>query len=150
MGSIEAYLLPHVLIWNPLLQFPTFFSQGVQCPKAGCKRYIQFSQWNTGRSISHGPRLPHETNYIVLLVPAVYLCPDGRELISTDPHILKQFPEQEHIPFILFHRSGVTRVFARAIISLSIEGLSFSAIEHFIKSRRADYIAATGTIPTPI
>ena len=142
MTTIEGFLLPYILVWNPLLLFPTFFPQGVQCPKPGCKSYVRFSLWNVGRSISHGPRILHEMNYIVLLVPAMYLCTDGHELISTDPYILQQFPEQEHIPFFLFHRSGITRQFCRAVISLCIEGLSFSAVEHFITSRRTDYIAS--------
>ena len=78
----------------------------------------------------------------MLLVPAVYICTNGHELTSTDAHVLKQFPEQEHIPFILLHRSGITRELARAIISLIVEGLSFTAVERFIKSRRTDYIAS--------
>lgn len=62
-------------------------------------------------------------------------------IFHTDQYILKQFPEQEYIPFILLHCSGVTRVFARAIISLCIERLSIAAVEKFIKSRTADHIA---------
>jgi hypothetical protein len=100
VGDIETYLLPHTLIWNPLQQYPTVFPEGVECPK--CKSHVQFSQWNVGRSVNHGPRLLHELTYMVLLVPAVYVCANGHELVSTDPHILEQFPEQECIPFILF------------------------------------------------
>ena len=112
----------------------------MECPK--CKSHVQFSQWNVGRSVNHGPRLLHELTYMVLLVPAVYVCANGHELVSTDPHILEQFPEQECIPFILFHRSGATRQFARAVISLCLEGLSFSATGRFIKSTRTDYMAS--------
>ena len=52
------------------------------------------------------------------------------------PRILLLFPEEEYIPFILFHRSGVMRTFARMAITLTIEGLSFSTIEQFIKIQR--------------
>jgi hypothetical protein len=71
-----------------------------------------------------------------VLVPAIYLCGNGHEVLATDPRILVLFPEEEYIPFILFHRSGVTRSFARMIITLTIEGLSFSTIEKFIKTQR--------------
>ena len=79
---------------------------------------------------------------MVLLVPALYACDNGHQTLATDPYILQQFPEAEHIPFILFHRSGVTREFARVILGLSIEGLSFSAAERFIKARREEFIAS--------
>lgn len=140
--SVEACLLPHILIWNPLQQFKVFFSHGLQCPQIECRRYVQFHRWNMGQSISHGPRLLHDMNNMVLLVPAVYICTNGHEVISTDPHVLHYFIQQEFIPFILFHRSGITRELARAVISLSIEGLSFKAVEHFIMYRRIDYITS--------
>ena len=140
---IEAYLLPHVIIWNPLIQFQSFFKGNVpRCPKYGCKECISFSRWNLGQSCGRGPRLLHELHHIILLLPAVYVCGNGHETISTDLYILTLIPEQEYIPFILFHRCGVTRQFARAIIALGVGGMSFTAIEHFVASRRGDYIAS--------
>ena len=70
------------------------------------------------------------------------MCGNGHETISTDPYILTLIPEQEYIPFILFHRCGVTRQFARAIIALGVGGMLFTAIEHFVASRRGGYIAS--------
>ena len=89
--------------------------------------------WNTGRIDGHSPRLLHDVNNVVMLVPAIYVCGNGHEVLATDPRILLLFPEEEYIPFILFHRSGVMRTFARMVITLIIEGLSFSTIEQFIK-----------------
>ena len=60
--------------------------------------------------------------------------------MATDPRILSLFMEEEYIPFILFHRSGVMRTFARLVIRLTIEGLSFSSIEQFVKVQREQKI----------
>ena len=114
----------------------------MQCSRVDCKSKIHLVQWHVGRSDGRCPRLLHDLNHMVLLLPAVYGCDNGHEILSTDPCILKQFPEEEFIPFILFHRSGVTREFARTIIALCIEGLSFTAAERFAKTRRSEFIAS--------
>ena len=136
---MPSLALPYTLIWCPLTQFPIFFQGSTQCPKVNCTKAIHLHQWNTGHSDGHHPRLLHDLNYMVLLVPALYACDNGHQTLATDPYILQQFPEAEHIPF---NRSGVTREFARVILGLSIEGLSFSAAERFIKARREEFIAS--------
>lgn len=142
VSNVEEYLLPYTLIWNPLVQFQTFFGSSVQCLRVGCNNHIRLVRWNVGCSDGHCPRVLHDLNHMVLLVPAVYGCDNGHEVMSTDPCILKQFSEEEFIPFILFHRSGVMREFARTIIALCIEGLSFSAAERFTKTQRREFIAS--------
>ncbi len=134
-------ILPYTLIWNPLTQFQPFFRDGVQCPKVSCGSKLHLGRWNVGHSDGHCPRFLHELNHIVILLPALYRCDNDHELLSTDPYILRQLPEEEYIPFSLFHRSGVTREFARTIIGLCIQGLSFSAMERFVQTRRKEYIA---------
>ena len=99
-----------------------------------CQNKIHLVRLNVGRSDGHCPRVLHDLNHIILLLPAVYGCDNGHEVLATDPFILKQFPEEKFIPFILFHRSGVMRDFARALIALCIEGLSFTAAERFTKN----------------
>ena len=93
-------------------------------------------RWNTGRTDGHSPRLLHNVDHVIILVPATYICGNGHEVLATDPRILRMFPEEEYIPFILFHRSGVMRSFVRTVISLTIQGLSFSNVEHFIQIQR--------------
>ena len=105
------------------------------CPIDDCTSHTNLYRWNTGRSDGYVPRLIHDVPNIVVLVPAIYVCGNGHEVLATDPRILSLFPE-EYIPFILFYRSGVMRSFARMVITLTIEGLSFSTIEQFIKIRR--------------
>ena len=141
-SDAEMYILPHTLIWNPLVQFQPFFKGDVKCPNVDCGNKIYFVRWNIGHSDGHSPRLLHDLHHMVLLLPAVYGCQNGHEVLSTDPYILMQFTEEEYIPFILFHRSGVTREFVRTIIALCIEGLPFTAVERFVKTRRSEYIAS--------
>ena len=64
---------------------------------------------------------------MVLLLPAVYGCENGHAVLYTDPYILKQFPEEEFIPFILFHRSGIMREFAS---SKQLSTSEFISIDH--------------------
>ena len=90
----------------------------------------------------HCPRIIHVIGYMVLLVSAIYECPNGHELLATDPRLLQCLPEQEYVPFILFHRSGVMRSFARTVITLTVEVLSICAIERFIISQRTDHITS--------
>ena len=141
-ASVAAVLLPHVVLWDPIAQFPMFFQHEVVCPTAGCTQTLSLCRWNSGSSAGHCPRFLHDMEHITLLVPAVYQCKQGHQTVSTDPRILMYFKEQEHIPFILLHRSGMTRDFARTVIHLAIEGLAFTAIERFVINRRLEYIAS--------
>ena len=141
-STLESIILPYTLIWNPLEQFHTFFENGLRCPRDDCISKVHLYRWNAGQNGGHCPRLLHEIRCVILLVPAVYKCDNGHELLSTDPYILGKFPEGEYIPFILFHRSGITREFGRTIISLTLEGLTFSAIERFIRRRRSENIVS--------
>ena len=132
--------LPTVLLWHPLqllrqLFVPSNENVWKTCPVDDCASHTTLCRWNTGRVDGHSPRLLHDSNNIVVLVPAIYACGNGHEVLATYPRIFLLFPE-EYIPFILFHRSGVMRTFARMLISLTIEGLSFSTIEKFIKTQR--------------
>ena len=143
LPNVETYLLPYTLIWNPLVQFQTFLGSSVQCSRVDCKSKIHLVQWHVGHSDGRCPRLLHDLNHMVLLLPAVYGCDNGHEGLSTDPCILKQFQ------FILVHRSGVTREFARIIIALCMEGLSFTATERFTNTWRSEF-SITGQNVQPL
>lgn len=138
--GIREHCSPIYLDLESLDTVSIHFANGVQCPD--CVSKLQVSRWNVGRSEGHCPRLLHNINYVIILLPAVYECDNKHEVVSTDPYILRQFPEEEYIPFILFHRSGITREFARCTIGLALEGLTFAVIERFIQRRRYENIAS--------
>ena len=141
--TLSDLILPHVLLWNPLLLFQCIFTDRFQChPHDNCHAnvIVNVTRWNIGSNAGHCPRIIHDIGYMVLLVSAIYECPNGHELLATDPRLLQCLPEQEYVPFILFRRSGVMQSFARTVITLTVEGLSICAIERFIISQRTDHI----------
>ena len=143
-STLPGLILPHVLFWHPLLQLQRLLGNKFECPHAQCLANLTLGEhhWNIGKNAGQCPRIIHDVDHMVLLVSAVYECPYGHTTLGTDPRILTSIPEQEYIPFILFHCSGVMRNFARSVISLTTEGLSFYGIEHFIKVRRQETIAS--------
>ena len=94
-SDAEMYILPHNLIWNPLVQFQPFFKVDVKCPNVDCGNRIYFVRWNIG----HSDGLLHDLHHMVLLLPAVYGCQNGHEVLSTDLYIPTRFTEEEYIPY---------------------------------------------------
>ena len=115
-----------------------------QCPHDQCQTNLTLGEhrWNLETCASQFPRIIHAIDHMVVLVSAVYECQNGHVTLANDPRILANIPEQEYIPFILIHCSGVMRNFARTVISLTTERLSFHAIEHFVKSHRLETISS--------
>ena len=132
-------LLLYVILFEPVIQFSTIFPDGCHCPN--CHSKAELMHWNNGISSAHTPRNLHDIDHMVLLVSATYRCSNGHEIRSTDPRIIQLFDEQELIPFNPLP-TGMTRTFARNIIRLVLEGMTFSSIERFIATRRAEYVAS--------
>ena len=89
--QVPPIILPHVIMWEPMSQFSLFFRQGITCPTSGCSHAIHLSRWNTGSSAGHCPRLLHDIEHMIILVPAVYCCTRGHAVLSTDERILQCF-----------------------------------------------------------
>lgn len=68
----------------------------------------------------------------VLLVSRVYLCTAGHQTIAHDPAILSQVGHTFLIPFVLFHRSGVTRDAFSLIAAHFKAGMSVAQIENLL------------------
>lgn len=85
--------------------------------------------WKTGQTLSLQSRLIHTSEYTVLLVSAVYKCPVGHEVSSTDPRILELVGEH-NIPFILLHKTGI---FEETVIELVKQGITLRSIEDITK-----------------
>ena len=114
----SSLVLPHVILWDPIQLYTMYFTQVIICcPESGCGQQLSIFRWNTGSSAGHCLCIIHDIQHVTLLVAAVYKCENGHETLSTDPQILDLF--LEHVPFILFHRSGVTRAFCHMVIELA-------------------------------
>ena len=139
--SVNLLILPHVICWHPLIQFPLLTESLEACPTDKCTGKLRFHEWACGQSKGKQPRLLHNIQHTVLLAGAIYKCTEGQHTIySTDPLILRKIGIV-HLPFFLLHRSGFTRTFVHCVVSLAHEGLNIKAIARHIQSLREEYAA---------
>lgn len=132
----SPYLLPNVIIWDPFVQFPNIFTNDVKCPR--CKDSVNFLKpvgWKDGRLRRHTPRTIFGKTGVVLVVSREYLCCKGHEVSAHHPEILEMFPLQSMIPFILSHKSGMTRELLEEIIAMIRNKLSFVQVHDIMTDR---------------
>ena len=128
-GNIDSYILPHVILWDPLNQFPSSFPHGISCPT--CSKLLdKITYWKWGQSTGLQPRVIHGLETTILIVPAI--CGNKHTLVSTDPRILNIL-KYEQLPFVLLHRTGFSKQFVLSIIQLLSEGMTISRVEQYIK-----------------
>ena len=102
-----AYLIPPVIIWDPLTSLKQFITEKAYCPE--CLKEEKHSEliqleWNLGgKSHKKHLRTIHGINNTVLLVTRQYRCKFGHIVSSHNSNIANAF-----IPFNLSHRSGFT------------------------------------------
>ena len=127
MGDPEAYRIPPVILWNPLLQTQC----DLTCPY--CRPSIRTWRWNDGKSPHSMPRSIFSVQERVLPVACVYLCGNHHQVIAHNPELLKLVREASiGIPFVLFHKSGVAKELHN-FISISIQaGLCIKDIESML------------------
>ena len=133
--DLSVLVLPRVMLWHPLVQFPLLSKILAICPNANCTGKLAFHVWPIGQSGGKQPRLIHDTESTVLLVGAIYKCTKNHTVYSTDPRFLQRM-EKVQLPFTLLHRSGFTRTFIHSVTSLVREGLAMQAIMRHIQTTR--------------
>ena len=129
------YLMPPIILWSPLEQFPMMKTKLCTCPKCNSGEVILHpSTWRDGtKSRRSEPRKVYGEDGVTLLVGRVYTCSKGHEVIGYHPSILEKIPAC-FIPFDLWHITGFTRKASLSIISLITSGISIHGI-YFFKSR---------------
>ena len=126
VGDPEAYRIPPVILWNPLVQTQC----DLACPY--CHSSLRTWRWNDGTSPYWMPRSIFSVQERVLLVSCVYLC-GNHQVITHDPNLLKSVREAGiRIPFILFHKSGMTEELHNFISSSIQAGLCIQEIESML------------------
>ena len=65
-ASAAAVVLPHVILWHPIAQFPMFFQHEVLCPAPDCTQTLSLCHWNSGSSAGNCPRFLHDMEHIPL------------------------------------------------------------------------------------
>ena len=130
----NGFPLPEIIIWDPLRQFPTIFQcmKNIICPEEQCKQPMTFLTWQHGSKQRYNLKCLYGVRGLVVLVCQIYYCPRGHFMATSDPRFLANFPERNCIPFVLLHRSGVTRELMRTIFNMATLGSTFSEIEAFL------------------
>ena len=139
-------LCPRILLWSPLEQFQSFLLSVVVCAvckAAGNNSGLIPSRWQDGSSERHQPRKIHDSRGIVLLVSRVYKCVRGHEILGHDPSVLLCVPKHLQ-PFLLWHKTGVTKQLVEDISTFVETGIPILSIESLLlKQYRKDYIRHT-------
>ena len=121
-------IIPSVILWNPL-NYPNSYGQ-LTCPT--CRSALKHWKWKDGSKDKDTPRKLFCLQERVLLVSSVYLCERNHQVISHDPQILNEVRKHGQIPFVLFHKSGVTKDLFD-YISISIQtGITIEDLESML------------------
>lgn len=136
-------LCPSLLIWSPIEQLHSSMKAKPMCPtctNAMKDSFLSPSGWLDGSTDKAQPRKVHDSHGIMLLVSRIYKCSFGHEVYGHDPCILEKLPS-ELVPFLLWHKTGVTKHLVDDISTLLDSGIPITSIESLLlKRRRADYV----------
>ena len=128
--SPSAFLVPDILLWDPLLHFPELV---LLCPSCDEKNTTQETlkpiRWKDGSKDYDQPRLLYGLRNDVLLVGRVYLCRNKHQILSHDQGILCQLRADFQPPFLLFHKIGVTRELFRFFTSHISAGMTICDVQ---------------------
>ena len=124
------YLQDDVILWDPLGVSSTFTLWSPNCLEH-CESYqpLKATRWKDGKTKCDEPRRLYGLTKNVLLVSRVYICDRRHYIIANDPSVLSQAKGILPCPFVLFHRSGVSRELHRFIVSHAKAGLTISEIQ---------------------
>ena len=122
-------VIPSVILWNPLVNVNNY----CQLTCSLCKSALRHWKWKDGSNNKDVPRNLFCIQERVLLVSSVFLCERNHQIVSHDPSILNEMKKRGHeIPFVLFHKSGVTKDLFH-YISITIQtGINIEDVEHML------------------
>ena len=125
-NSPSAFLVQDIILWDPLALFPQFLFNCPSCGDQGLRKRLWPIRWKDGRATYDQPRCPYGLRNDVLLVGRVYLCKNKHQSLSHDPGILFQIKHKFPPPFVLFHKTGVTRELFQFFTSHITAGMSIA------------------------
>ena len=131
----KKYFLPDVIIWDPMKQYPAITNDLFSvCYEQGCGSYMKVFCWQDGRKSRYNPRCLYGMSGFTVLLCRIYVCPNNHFITSCDPRILKAFLNKVCIPlpFVLLHRTGITREAYSTIFNMACQGTSFCDIAKFL------------------
>eukprot|EP00794_Sanderia_malayensis_P009941 gene9941-10961_t len=127
--SIQEYLKPDIIIWDLQKECPEI-ANGT-CPETNCSEPLSLYPI----AYTYMMRVLYDFEKPVLLVTSMLRCKNGREhrFLGYDPRILKQLPEPDKVPFVLFHKVGITRELFNSIMSQVSNGVKFGHIQDALR-----------------
>ena len=125
----ETFLVPDIIVWDPLSFFPHRIIFCPSCDEQGVKEDLHPIRWIDGSKTYEQPRVLYSLRKDVLLVSRVYLCKNKHQILSHDSGILSQVKGDFPPPFVLFHRAGVTRELFQFVISHIRAGMTISDVQ---------------------
>lgn len=146
LPSPHQYLLPSVILWDPLQQLDCF-KDGIKCPFEvhGDEEYLLEPRksrkgefwWHAGLRSSLTPRQLCSSSWPAVLLSRIYFCTgkiNHRNYIAHDPEILSKIPASEahNIPFVLLHKTGFTKELSETVLSLVTSGMGLEDVEQVI------------------
>ena len=147
----EDYVVHDIILWDPLSVSSNITLCCPNCLEySGMNQSLRAIRWKDGRTKCDEPRRLYGLTNNVLLVSRVYVCDRKHQIIAHDPYVLSQVKGILRIPFVLFHKAGVTRELHSFIISHANAGLTISEIQTLwlqtmydaYGSRREAYVSA--------
>ena len=85
--SAEKYFLPPVILWDPFMQYPNVFDDGLSCPHdshAGeAREHLTAKKWKDGHSERDAPRKLYGRDNVVLPLSESRLCLPPRSRTPT-------------------------------------------------------------------
>ena len=134
---LNEYISPAIMIWDILKSYGSIIDKLI-CPFCdGGPVFLRRSGlWTDGTGTCiYEPRAIYDTSFSVLLVAAVYQCPNRHQVPSHHPSVLSALPSFVYIPFFLTNRAGFTISMLTLITSLVDRGISFHSIEGIIRDQ---------------
>ena len=126
--SPEAFLVPDIVLWEPLSYFHSLSLICPSCLEIGVNELLRPIRWKDGRTINDQPRFLYGLSNNVLLVSRIYLCKNKHQILSHDDRILSQIDDQFLPPFVLFYKTGVTRELFNFFTSHITAGMSVADV----------------------
>lgn len=127
--SCRAFLVPDVILWDPMAYFPHRVIFCPTCDEQEVKEDLHPIRWIDGSKTYEQPRLLYGLRNDVLLVSRVYLCKNKHQIISHDSGILSQVKEDFPPPFVLFHHAGVTTELFQFVIAHVRAGMTIADVQ---------------------
>ena len=126
----EEHIVDDVIIWDPLTASSNLALWCPFCAEcSGLNRPLKATRWKDGKTTCDQPRRLYGLTNSALLVSRVYVCDQRHQIIAHDPAVLSQVQGVFFIPFLVFHKVGITRELHGFIVSHANAGLTISEIQ---------------------